>query len=56
MMARMARMVLPGMPNHVAQRGNHRQDVIFCTDDRPLYLEILRDHCLRPWGHSLGVA
>jgi putative transposase len=46
-MARFARVVVPGIPHHVTQRGNDRQDVFFCDDDRRMYLTILRDHCRR---------
>lgn len=42
-MPRVARIVLPGVPHHVTQRGNNRQDVFFVDDDREVYLNILRD-------------
>lgn len=42
-MARQARIVLPGVPHHVTQRGNNRQDVFFVDDDRHMYLEYLKD-------------
>ena len=32
-MPRAARLVLPGLPHHVTQRGNNRQDVFFTEDD-----------------------
>jgi hypothetical protein len=32
-MPRVARIVIPGMPHHVTQRGNNRQDVFFVDDD-----------------------
>ena len=41
-MPRQARKVFPGLPHHVVQRGNRRQDVFFCTEDREFYLELLR--------------
>lgn len=42
-MARLARLVVPGYPHHVVQRGNNRQ-VIFVQDvDRARYLELLAD-------------
>ena len=31
-----------GLPHHVTQRGNNRQDVFFVDDDRRAYLELLR--------------
>lgn len=46
-MARLARVVIPGLPHHVTQRGNGRRDVFFSDDDRRMYLAILRDHCRR---------
>jgi putative transposase len=44
-MSRVARIVIPGCPHHVTQRGNNRQDVFFVDDDRRAYLELLRDRC-----------
>ena len=29
----MARIVVPGYPHHVTQRGNRRQETFFCDDD-----------------------
>jgi len=56
-MARIARVVVPGLPHHVTQRGNHQQDVFFTDSDRELYLRLLREHCekhfLRVWGYCL---
>lgn len=40
-MVRMARIVLPGWPHHVTQRGNHRQTVFFSDHQRTVYLELL---------------
>jgi len=37
----MARVVIPGLPYHVTQRGNRREDVFFCDDDRQKYLQLL---------------
>ena len=36
-MARLARVVAPGIPHHVTQRGNRRQQVFFSDDDYALY-------------------
>lgn len=33
-MPRIARIVVPDVPHHVAQRGNNRQDVFFTDNDR----------------------
>jgi len=42
-MARVARIVIPGVPHHVTQRGNNRQAVFFVDGDRWTYLEFLRE-------------
>lgn len=44
-MARLARAVFPGIPHHVTQRGNGRQQTFFCDQDYALYRELLRTHC-----------
>ena len=41
-MARVARVIVPGLPHHITQRGNNRQDVFFTDDDRRWYLRTLR--------------
>jgi len=46
-MPRVARIVIPGCPHHVTQRGNNRQEVFFVDDDRRAYLEILREQSER---------
>ncbi len=46
-MARISRVVIPGMPHHIVQRGNRRQSVFFSDDDRLTYLKILKDQSLR---------
>jgi len=43
-MPRIARIVLPGCPHHVTQRGNHRQRVFFADVERDFYLELLRKY------------
>jgi putative transposase len=43
-MPRVARIVIPGVPHHVTQRGNNRQDVFFTDDDRGVYLRLLGRH------------
>ena len=45
-MARLARVVLPGVWHHVTQRGNRRQTVFHGDGDRALYLELLGRQCL----------
>ena len=46
-MPRVARIVVPGCPHHVTQRGNNRQDVFFVEDDWRTYLRILREQSKR---------
>ncbi len=56
-MARIARVVVPGMPHHVVQRGNRRLDVFFTDEDRRAYLSLLRRACQRHgvevWAYCL---
>jgi putative transposase len=40
-MPRLARITIPGVPHHVTQRGNNRQDIFFAEEDRSTYLECL---------------
>ncbi len=44
-MARLPRVVLPGYPHHVTQRGNRRQTVFFCERDFRLYRKLLAESC-----------
>ncbi len=46
-MARIARVVAPGVPHHVTQRGNRRQQTFFCDDDYRAYLELMAHWCSR---------
>jgi hypothetical protein len=38
-MARLARVIAPGFPHHVTQRGNRRQTTFFAPDDYRALLE-----------------
>ena len=40
-MARLARMVVPGVPHHVTQRGNYRQRVFFDDADYAAYRDLI---------------
>jgi len=40
-LARLARLVIPGIPYHVTQRGNRRQQTFFTDSDFALYRELL---------------
>jgi putative transposase len=44
-MARLARVVVPGIPHHVTQRGNGRAKTFFSEDDYALYKQLLTDKC-----------
>ena len=49
-MARLARLVLPGLPHHVTQRGNGRAQTFFCDADYALYRDLLAQSCGRVTG------
>ncbi len=53
-MARTARIVAPGLPHHIIQRGNNRQDVFFTDDDRGFYLKTLAEQSERFGLEVLG--
>src|SRR5271157_1232278 len=40
-MARFARVVVPGLPHHITQRGNRRQQTFFCDEGYACYLELM---------------
>lgn len=42
-MARLPRIVIPGIPHHVTQRGNGRQRTFFEDGDYMLYLDLLAE-------------
>ncbi len=44
-MARLARVVIPGLPHHVTQRGNGRARTFFGDDDYALYRDMLAASC-----------
>ena len=49
-MARLARVVVPGVAHHVTQRGNRRQPTFFQEDDYAAYLALLSE-----WGTRCAV-
>lgn len=53
-MARLARIVIPGVPHHVTQRGNRRLPVFFSDDDRRRYLALLSDGCAKAGTRCLA--
>jgi putative transposase len=44
-MARLARVVVPGLPHHITQRGNGHAKVFFADADYAFYLQLLTTHC-----------
>lgn len=56
-MPRTARVVVPGVPHHVTQRGNRGQDVFFAADHRERYLGWLAHYSqrygLKVWAYCL---
>ena len=44
-MARLARLVVPGLPHHVTQRGNGRARTFFDEADYALYRDLLAENC-----------
>lgn len=44
-MARLARLVVPGLPHHVTQRGNGRAQTFFGEADYALYRDLLAQSC-----------
>ena len=44
-MARLARVVVPGHPHHVTQRGNGRARTFFSDGDYALYRDLLAENC-----------
>lgn len=56
-MARFARIVAPGAPHHVTQRGNRRQQTFFSDGDYLRYLQLAAEWCAKAevecWGYCL---
>ncbi len=56
-MARLARVVAPGLPHHITQRGNRRQRTFFSDDDYRAYLDFMAVSCARGgvevWAYCL---
>ena len=46
-MARLPRIVVPGYPHHVINRGNRRQTVFFSDDDKKYFYELLKREAAR---------
>ena len=56
-MARLARVVVSGVPHHVTQRGNRRLTTYFSEDDYRAYLDLMAEWCGRcgvaVWAYCL---
>ena len=56
-MARIARLIVPGLPHQVTQRGNRRGQVFFEDSDYALYLDMLAESAARArcaiWAYCL---
>jgi putative transposase len=56
-MARIARVVAPGVPHHITQRGNRRQQTFFCDEDYEAYVELVAEWCdklgVEVWAYCL---
>src|SRR5271166_3831232 len=56
-MPRLARVVVPGLPHHITQRGNRRQQTFFCDEDYRSYLELIGEWCgvhqVAVWAYCL---
>jgi putative transposase len=56
-MARLPRLVLPGIPHHVTQRGNRREQTFLEDGDYALYLDLLAEAAQRAgveiWSYCL---
>jgi len=56
-MARLARIVVPGLPHHVTQRGNRREAIFFQDGDHEIYLDLLLQQTLKAsveiWAYCL---
>jgi len=56
LMPRVARIVIPGCPHHVTQRGNHRHKIFFSDRERAFYLKLQRKYFSRHRVRSTGYA
>ena len=56
-MARLARVIVPGMPHQITQRGNRRQATFFRDDDYTAYLDLMAEWChehnVEIWAYCL---
>ena len=56
-MARIARVIAPGYPHHITQRGNRRQKTFFKDEDYETYIRLMSEWCgklnVEIWGYCL---
>ena len=56
-MPRIARIIAPGIPHHVAQRGNRRMETFFRDEDYQAYLALMAEWCRKynvaVWAYCL---
>ncbi len=56
-MMRLARVVVPGIPHHVTQRGNRRQTAFFNDGDYQAYRDLMAERCachgVEVWAYCL---
>ncbi len=56
-MARLARVIAPGVPHHLTQRGNRRQQTFFSDNDYRAYLDLMAEWCAKQgvevWSYCL---
>ena len=56
-MARLARVVAPGFPHHITQRGNRRQATFFEEEDYQAYRDFMAEWCgkceVAVWAYCL---
>jgi putative transposase len=43
---------MPGVPHHITQRGNRRQETFFGDEDYEAYLDLMAERC-RHWGVAI---
>ncbi|MBF0416380.1 MAG: transposase [Magnetococcales bacterium] len=56
-MARIARVIASGLPHHITQRGNRRQQTFFVEQDYQVYLDLMAEWCdhfgVEIWAYCL---
>jgi putative transposase len=56
-MGQIARIVVPGYPHHITQRGNRRQQTFFGEEDYRAYVDLMSEWCsaygVDTWAYCL---